>query len=132
MAVRINFRIFKEFENTGNRLVFENAYFKRRKQLFSLILAYMLDRNKEYKSIIEEKLWEWCDLYTWELPAHFKMTEKTINMEAEDPDKTVALFSAESAFSFAEILSLIGEDLDAFIVYRQREMAGRLRCIYKA
>jgi hypothetical protein len=117
----INFRIFKEFEITGNRLIFEKAYFKRRKQLFSLVLAYILERNEQYKSAIEEKLWEWCDLYSWELPAHFRMKQKAEDNSFEDADKTVALFAAESAFFFAEILSLIGDDLDEFIGYRLKQ-----------
>jgi len=128
----INLRMFKEFENTGNRLIFENAYFKKRKQLFSIVLQYMLERNKEYISIIEEKLWEWCELYSWELPAHFKMSEKAIKDGAEEPDKTVALFAAESAFFFSEILTLIGDELDGFLVYRlKKEIFRRVINPYK-
>lgn len=117
----INYKTFKEFENTGNRLVFEKAYFKRRKQLFSLVLAYMMERNEQHKDSIEEKLWEWCELYSWELPAHFSMKKRAKDNGFEEADKTVALFSAESAFFFAEILSLIGDSLDEFIVYRLKK-----------
>jgi hypothetical protein len=128
----INFNMYKEFENTGNRLIFENAYFERRKQLFSLVLAYMLNGTQEYKAIIEEKLWEWCELYSWELPAHFKMTKESMDEGAEEPDKTVALFAAESAFFFSEILSLIGNELDGFLVFRlKKEIFRRVINPYK-
>lgn len=118
---QITFSMFKEFEKTGNRLIFENAYFERRKQLFSLILAYILEQDKKYIPQIEEKLWQWCDLYSWELPAHYSMTRSNIYEEKAEPDKTVALFSAESAFFFAEIVSIIGKDIDAFLVDRLRK-----------
>lgn len=129
---RLSFKMFKEFENTGNRLIFENAYFKRRRQLFSLVLGFMIENNKEYKNMIEEKLWEWCDLYSWELPAHFKISEKSMKEGAEEPDKTVALFAAESAFFFSEILSLIGDELDGFLVLRlKKEIFRRVINPYK-
>lgn len=111
----ISFSMYKEFENTGNRLIFEKAYFERRKQLFSLVLAFIISKDKSYIPFIEEKLWEWCELYSWELPAHFSMSEKN---DEQEPDKVVALFAAESAFFFAEILSIIGNDLDKFLVNR--------------
>ncbi|ADL51264.1 heparinase II/III domain-containing protein [Clostridium cellulovorans] len=117
----INFKIFKEFEDTGNRLHFENAYFKRRRQLFSLILDYIMKKNQAYIFIIEEKLWEWCDLYSWELPAHFDISKENIEEGGELPDTTVALFAAENAFFFAEILSLIGDELDEFLVFRLKK-----------
>ncbi|MDT8717548.1 heparinase II/III family protein [Clostridium sp. 19966] len=117
----ISFKIFKEFESTGKRLIFEDAYFGRRKQLFSLVLAYMFEDKPEYKEAIEEKLWEWCDLYSWELPAHFSMRSEE-SMEGDLlPDKTIALFAAESAFFFAEIISLTGEELDEFLILRLKK-----------
>lgn len=100
----ITFKMFKAFETTGNRLIFESAYFMRRKQLFSLVLAYMIEKNQRYKEMIEEKLWEWCDIYSWELPAHFKMSAENLRNGIDEPDKTIALFAAESAFFFSEIL----------------------------
>ncbi|WP_079428116.1 heparinase II/III domain-containing protein [Clostridium oryzae] len=114
---QITYKMYKEFELTGDRSVFEKAYFERRKQLFSLVIIYLLERDKKYVSMIEEKLWQWCDLYSWELPAHFSM-----NAENEiPPDETVALFAAESAFFFAEIIYCIGDELDKFLVHRLKK-----------
>lgn len=128
----INLKIFREFEDTGNRLHFENAYFKRRRQLFSLVLDYMVKKNQAYLGIIEEKLWEWCDIYSWELPAHFSMSKDRIDEEGQLPDTMVALFASENAFFFAEILSLIGEELDNFLVFRlKKEIFRRVIDPYK-
>jgi hypothetical protein len=128
----ITFAMFKEFEKSGNRLVFENAYFERRKQLFSLVLAYILEENDKYIPVIEEKLWEWCELYSWELNAHFQMSVNALKNSSSEPDKTVALFAAESGFFFAEILSAIGHKLDDFLIYRlKKEIIRRVIKPYK-
>jgi hypothetical protein len=129
---KISFEMYKLFEKTGDRLTFENAYFQRRKQLFSVVLAYSLNKDKKYLPYIEEKLWEWCDLYSWELPAHFKMPKNKSEWNRE-PDETVALFAAELAFFFAEIISIIGKELDELLVYRlKKEIFRRVINPYKS
>jgi hypothetical protein len=122
----ITFSMWMEFQRRGNRLIFEKAYFQRRKQLFSLVLAYLLEEDVKLIPIIEEKLWEWCELFSWELPAHFKMSK-----DIKTPELTVALFSAESAFFFAEILYIIGNKLDGFLVSRlEKEIVRRVLTPY--
>lgn len=128
----ITFSMLKEFERSGNRLIFENAYFKRRKQLFSLVITYILENDEKYIKPIEEKLWEWCELYTWELSAHVPLTVERIKASNVGPDETVALFSAETAFFFAEILSIIGDKLDELVTYRlKKEIFRRVINPYK-
>lgn len=127
----ITFGMFKEFMLTGNRLIYENAYFKRRKQLFSSVLAYILEQDFKYIPVIEDKLWEWCELYSWELPAHVPFTIDEIE-KTSPPDETVALYAAENAFYFAEILSIIGDKLDELLVYRlKKEILRRVITPYK-
>lgn len=118
---QISFYMLKEFERSGNRLIFENPYFERRKQLFSLVIAYVLEKEEVYIKAIEEKLWEWCDLYTWELSAHVPLQVERIKSSELGPDQTVALFSAETAFFFSEILYILGDKLDELVVYRLKE-----------
>jgi hypothetical protein len=129
---KITFQMYKMFEKSGDRLTFENAYFARRKQVFSAVLVYTLTKDIKYLPYIEEKLWEWCDLYSWELPAHFKMPRNKTEWDRE-PDETVALFAAELAFFFAEIISVIGDDLDELLVYRmKKEIFRRVINPYKS
>jgi hypothetical protein len=129
---KITFEMYRLFEKNGDRLTFENAYFERRKQVFSAVLAFILTSDKKYIPYIEEKLWEWCDLYSWELPAHFKMPKNKPEWDRE-PDETVALFSAETAFFFAEILSIIGKDIDELLAYRlEKEVFRRVINPYKS
>lgn len=129
----ITFIMYKEFERTGNRIIFENAYFKRRKQLFSLVITYIIEKDKKYIPLIEEKLWQWCDVYSWELPAHFSMSADSIKKSDKGPDAVVALFAAEMGFFLAEIVSIIGNELDEFLVYRiKNEIFRRVIDPYKS
>lgn len=114
----INFSMFMEFEKSGNRLIYEKAYFKRREQLFALVLEYVLYKDEKLIGPIEEKLWEWSDLYSWELPAHIPLTVEAIEKGKIEAAEFIGLFSAESAFFFAEILSLIGHKLNQLLVHR--------------
>lgn len=128
----ISFDMFMEFEKTGNRLIYENAYFTRRKQLFSLVLTYVVDEDYKLINIIEEKLWEWCELYSWELPAHIPLTIEAVEKDGIDPDEYIGLFAAELGFFFAEILSLIGNKLNSLLVYKlKKEIFRRVINPYK-
>ena len=128
----ISFDMFMEFEKTGNRLIYENAYFTRRKQLFSLVLTYVVEEDDKLINIIEEKLWEWCELYSWELPAHIPLTIEAVEKEGIDPGEYIGLFAAELGFFFAEILSLIGNKLNPFLAYRiKKEILRRVINPYK-
>ncbi|OXT06724.1 heparinase [Thermoanaerobacterium thermosaccharolyticum] len=123
---KITFNMYMSFKKTGDRLKFENAYFKRREQLFVPILAYILTKDVKYLPFIEEKFWEWCDLYSWELPAHFNITENENEID-DDPATAVALFASETAFFFSEIISIIGDKMDKFLVNRiKREIFRRV------
>jgi hypothetical protein len=128
----ITFSMWNEFQSSGNRLIFENAYFLRRKQLFSLVLSYLSEDDDKLIPVIEEKLWEWCELYSWELPAHFNMSKEAIKSGKSNPEHTVALFAAESAFFFAEILYIIGDKLHELLVLRlENEIKRRVITPYK-
>jgi len=128
----ISFDMFMEFEKTGNRLIYENAYFTRRKQLFSLVLTYVVEDDDKLINFIEEKLWEWCELYSWELPAHIPLTLEAVEKEGIDPGEYIGLFAAELGFFFAEILSLIGNKLNPFLAYRlKKEIFRRVINPYK-
>jgi hypothetical protein len=128
----ITFSMWNEFQSSGNRLIFENAYFLRRKQLFSLVLSYLSEDDDKLIPVIEEKLWEWCELYSWELPAHFNMSKEAIKSGKSNPEHTVALFAAESAFFFAEILYIIGDKLHELLVLRlESEIRRRVITPYK-
>lgn len=115
------FSRFVEFSRTGNRLHYENIYFESKKQLHALVMAELTEETGRYLGSIQDRLWKWCDTYSWELPAHVPLSPEAIERSGGNgADVTVALFSAETAFYFAEILSLLGGRLDPLLVYRLR------------
>lgn len=130
--IPITFKMFMEFQKTGNRLIYEDAYFERRKQLFSEVLLYLVEKNDILIESIEEKLWQWCDMYSWELPAHIPLSVEAIEKAGIETDIAMGLFSAETGFFFAEILSLMGDKLDKLLIHRiKKEIFRRVINSYK-
>lgn len=120
-APRMTFAMFKEYDVSGSRLEFEVPFFERRRQLEALVLLTLVEDTDRYLSMIEERLWEWCDMYTWETPAHIPMSVEAISQYKKEPDTMVALYSATMAFYFAELLSLLGDKLHSMVAYRLRK-----------
>ncbi len=128
----LTFETFIEFFENGNRYNYEKPYFKSKKDIHSLIMAEILENNGQYIKAIEERLWQWCNLYTWELPAHVPLSPEDIKKSNIEADEVVALFSAETGFYFAEILSVLGDRLQPLLVYRVRkEIFRRIINSYK-
>lgn len=100
--------IFK-FRQTGERLPYEKKYFKRRAALRDFALVYWIYGDKEARAKLEDIMWDICGEFSWVLPAH--MPENIF-------DETIDLFAAETAQSLAEIISLVGEDLNCSVVER--------------
>lgn len=62
--------MFLLYEKTGNRLIYENEYFKRREFLVVFgLLVYWYKRPEDIEKL-EEVLLEVCGEETWALPAH--------------------------------------------------------------
>lgn len=94
--------LFSLFETTGNRLKYEDVYFKRRKFLSVFGISTYLWNRRSDAAKLEEILHEICNEECWALPAHVN--------RRENPDwrNTVDLFAAETAQALAEIVTLVG------------------------
>lgn len=103
----LSYSLLKEFNKNGNRLGYENIYFKRRRALRdSFMKVWLYDTDRE---LLADIMWSICDEFTWVLPAHI----------GNDIFKnTIDLFAAETAQSLAEIISLVGDKLPAEVVKR--------------
>lgn len=93
--------LFAIFENTGNRLIYEEVYFRRRKFLAVFGLKAFLDRDRQDVEKLEEVLAEICGEECWALPAHVNRKEDA------DWRICVDLFAAETAQTLAEIRFLL-------------------------
>lgn len=111
------FQEFIAFREIGNRKDYEAYYFGWRKELFSLVILTLFEKSNEYIPDIENRLWFWCDLYSWELPAHIDLSDQA-HQKSESEKNDLGLFAAETGFYFAEILSMIGDQLHPFLQER--------------
>lgn len=135
----IPFSLYKLYETTGNRKIFENDYFDRRGRLSTLALLSWLEEKEEYLPYLEDIIWAICEEYTWALPAHLEesLQPKTVvdvfNKEGKIESlktihrETVDLFACETGHALAEILALLEDKLHPMLVkHARREIYDRL------
>ncbi|WP_069998965.1 heparinase II/III domain-containing protein [Cellulosilyticum sp. I15G10I2] len=125
--IDLPFRRFIDFLQNGNRINYETLFFESKKELHTLVLAEVIERKDRFIEAIEERLWSWCNEYSWELPAHVPLTREDIAKAGVEADEDIALFAAETGFYFAEILSLLKDKLHPLLVYRiEKEIDRRI------
>ena len=106
--------LFSLYEKNGNRLLYENVYFERRRFLAVFGLLSIWYRRKEDIRKLEEVLEGICSEETWALPAHVDRAE-------EDWRRTVDLFAAETAQALAQISSMLEGCLREDLAQRVRD-----------
>ncbi len=111
------------FEQTGNRYIYEDLYFERRKRLNVFAFMSKLTGEQKYIDALEDIIWHICDEYTWALPAHVR-TEQPIAKQKIWLD----LFACETGFALAEIYCLL-EDVLSDLVKRRIQSELRTRII---
>lgn len=90
---------FSLFEKTGNRLIYENDYFERRRFLAVFgLLTIWYQRAEDIKKLTEV-MEDICREETWALPAH-------VNRREPDWQRTVDLFACETGQALANIVHL--------------------------
>lgn len=113
---------FKLYDETGNRYIYEDVYFERRKRLNVYALMSKLTGEQKYINALEDIIWHICDEYSWALPAHIK-TEQPITAQKIWLD----LFACETGFALAEIYSLLENVLSSLVKRRiQEELRTRI------
>ena len=116
----LTFRLFHQFEATGDRAAYERVYFDRRRRLLGLALTSVIDETDTYLPALEDLIWAVCNEYTWALPAHLPVGVEVAAANRVPPEKVVDLFAAHTAHALAEVASLLGERLDPWLHYRIR------------
>ncbi|GAB2572083.1 heparinase II/III family protein [Gracilibacillus alcaliphilus] len=116
-----SFQTFRQFQTTGERSTFEQLYFERRKRLTTFgLLSYIDPDNALFLTPLENEIWQVCQEFTWCLPAHLDQQMEGQSYEAYQQSNTlkytIDLFAAETAFSLAEIIYLLEERLDSFLI----------------
>lgn len=130
---RMSFAAFRLFGETGDRRQYQTQYFNSRKETYSLALAEVIEDNGAYVQALEERLWLWCDLYTWDIPASVPLSPEEIEKAKVEADEVVALFGSETGFYMAEILSVVGHKLHPLLVHRlKKQVFSRIIDSYRS
>jgi Heparinase II/III-like protein len=114
----LGFSAYNDFFQTGNRMRYEQLYFRRRSRLNALAAQALLDPDDDVTRLADV-LWAVCDEHTWALPAHIH------HPEGWGPGQTLDLFAAETAHALAEIVTGLGPRLDPLVTQRVREEIDR-------
>lgn len=103
---------FKLYWDTGNRNIYETAYFSRRRAISAAsLLALFYPEEDKYLTRLMDEIYAICDEYTWCLPAHQGKLETNNNCKID-------LFASETGFALSEIYAILGDRLDPLIVDR--------------
>ena len=107
------------FQRTGNRLVYENAYFGRRKYLTVFGILAEFGKRQEDIDTLSAVMESVCEERFWALPAH-------VDFNALD-ETTIDLFAAETAQTLAELLTIFPDVLPKELVEKaQNEIMRRV------
>ncbi|KRF43817.1 heparinase II/III family protein [Paenibacillus sp. Soil787] len=123
------FTEFTLFGDTGDRAIYQS----KRDQLYAGIHAFsmlaMTEDKLEWKTGLENAIWNVCNEYTWVLPAHVGLYRNDypngIWDQPAPPRETVDLLSAMTAFTLAETVHLLGDRLHPWVVHRVNEEIDR-------
>lgn len=107
--------LFALYEKTGNRLIYENVYFERRRFLTVFGLLSIWYQREEDLQKLEEVIREICMEETWALPAH-------VNRREQGWQRTVDLFASETGQTLAQIISELAGKLDAELAEQVRRL----------
>lgn len=107
---QITEELFALFEQTGNRLKYEEVYFTRRKLLAVFGMKALLEQQEENRvsgpvlKKLEEVMESICDEECWALPAH-------VDRRKDQWQVTVDLFAAETSQTMAELADRLSGEL---------------------
>ncbi|KRF21499.1 heparinase II/III family protein [Paenibacillus sp. Soil787] len=123
------FSEFTLFGDTGNRSIYESQWNKLYAGLHTFSMLLMMEDRPEWKTGLNNAIWNICNEYTWVWPAHVGLYHKDHSDGIWDqpalPRETVDLFAALSAFGLAETVSLHGDRLHPWVVHRVKEEIDR-------
>ena len=95
------------YEKNGNRSVYENEYFMRRRMVWYLFLGEYMERKGRFLEKLVDGIWLILDECTWIVPAHTKIRidyVPKLPLQYKHEVDVVDLFAAETG----AMLSLIG------------------------
>ncbi|MEW2181041.1 heparinase II/III family protein [Streptomyces sp. NPDC005406] len=110
------FSAYRRFDDDGDRLAYEELYFRRRALVTALAAEALMDPGVRLDALADA-LWSVCDEYTWALPAH----EMHATSLGRGMDQCLDLFAALTAQLLAETVQVCGGRLDPRVAARVRD-----------
>ncbi|MFD8687455.1 heparinase II/III family protein [Streptomyces sp. NPDC059651] len=110
------FSVYRRFDDDGDRLAYEELYFRRRAAVTALAAEVLVDPTVRLDALADA-LWSVCDEYTWALPAH----EMHATRLGRGMDQCLDLFAALTAQLLAETVQVCGDRLDPRVAARVRD-----------
>jgi enterochelin esterase-like enzyme len=104
--------VMLDFKRTGIRTTYEDLSFGKRYQLFSLVLAEMVEGKGRFTESIMNGIWSLCEESYWGINAHLYLQNDNSGL-ADVDDPSVDLFVSETAAILALTDYLVGSQLDA-------------------
>ena len=120
---------YMAFTRTGNRIIFQNPYYERRRMLHYAALALCLTGDTEkYLDTVINGLWLICEESSWCISAHNNMGMLFQHPAAMRPlpdveSPVIDLFAAQTAAGVAWVIYLVGEELDKVTPLLRRRAA---------
>ncbi len=106
------FSEFRLFADIGDRTIYQKTFFQRQHRLFTCaVLSLIYPENEEYFKLLEDTIFEICDLYVWALPAHMPSITENNNTELD-------LDACSIAMALAIIKVLLNDRLHPLIKSR--------------
>jgi hypothetical protein len=110
------YTLYRQFRLTGERRGYERPWFEKRTKLSAAALRLFLG-DDSLLDVVQDYIWNICEETNWVFPAHEWVK--------------IDLFSAETGFMFAELLTALGDKLGEEIQNRMRaELERRIFAPY--
>ena len=132
----IPFSLYKLFDTTGDRKLYQAAFFDHRTRLIVYSVASWLWGKGEDIHALEDIIWAICDEYTWCLPAHLLNKSLTPRAWAAynfgilkdngfSNEHRIDLAASETGFALAECCAMLEGVLSPVVVDRARQEINR-------
>ena len=108
----IKFSKFRLFKDCGDRTKYQEIFFKRQHRLYAMaFMCLIYPENEKYLELLQDTIWEICDLYVWALPAHID------NIEVNDNGQ-LDLDATTMGYALCIIKKALGHRLHPLIISR--------------
>ncbi len=106
------FSHFRLFHDVGDRITYQESFFKRQHRMFTMTaLCLIYPENEKYLELLQDTIFEICDLYVWALPAHIESIDVNNNTELD-------LDACSIAYALALIKVMLKDRLHPLILSR--------------